>query len=72
MKQSIEFAVSQVIDNRMEELAAIIQEYNNRILSLDDKAENWETIDKLYSIRKGLIIAFDTIFDRSYHDYINQ
>lgn len=72
MKQSIDLAVSKIIENRMEELATIIQEYNSRILSLDDKAENWETINKLYNIRKGLIMAFNTVFDEPYDEYINQ
>ena len=72
MKQSVELAVNQIIDNRMETLAAIIAEYNSRIMALEDKAENWETINMLYCVRNGLIMAFDTVFDEPYNEYINK
>lgn len=72
MKQSLELAISNVIENRMNILANIIQEYNDRIMALEDKAENWETINALYCVRKGLLMAFDTVFDEPYDKYISK
>ena len=66
MKQSIELAVNQIINSRMEDLAEIIEE---RIKALEDKGENWELINVLYNVRKGLIMAFETVFDERYDEY---
>ena len=69
MKQSIELAVNQIIHSRMEDLAEIIREYEERIKALEDKGENWELINVLYNVRKGLIMAFETVFDERYDEY---
>lgn len=72
MKQSIELAVTRIVENRMKELAEIIQEYDERIDALEDKADNWETFHTLRSVRQGLIMAFNTVFDEPYDEYISR
>lgn len=73
MKQSIEFAINQIIDNRMRELANIIAEYTDEIeKKRSDCYNHTDVIARLYNTRQGLIMAFNTIFDVSYADYINQ
>lgn len=73
MKQSIDLAVSKIIENRMEELATIIAEYTDEIeKKRNDCHKHNDVIARLYNTRQGLIMAFNTIFDVSYADYINQ
>ena len=69
MKQSIELAIARIINARMEELANMIHEYEERIDALGDNVSEWETIHTLYATKQGLIMAFNTIFDIPYCDY---
>lgn len=69
MKQSLELAVARVMNTRMEELANVIREYEERINIFGDDTSEWETIYTLRSIRDGLILAFYVIFDKEYDEY---
>ena len=50
-------------------LMKIIHEYDERIAILEDKSENWELLDMLYNERKGIVKAFETVFDEKYDEY---
>lgn len=70
MKQNIELAVNQIVDNRMEELAIIIHEYTDELQKKRNDGHNHtDIIARLYNTRQGLIMAFNTIFDIPYCEY---
>ena len=66
MKQSLDLAVTRVMNTCMEELANVIRKYEERINAFGDDTSEWETIYILRNIRDGLILAFYVIFDNEY------
>ena len=70
MKQSIELALGQIIDNRMEELASVIREYTDELQKKRNDGHNHtDMIASLYNTRQGLIMAFNMVFDIPYCEY---
>ena len=69
MKQSLDLAVTRVMNTRMKEFANVIREYEKRINAFGDDTSEWKTIYALRNIRDGLILAFYVIFDKEYDEY---